>query len=79
MAKERSNKISIYLIKQEIKYEEILKSYAYDYVFMKNNNSTTYFYPTRKKEPNWLISYFKKKVGILKLVTHMQKLSLFID
>lgn len=63
MAKERSNKISIYLIKKEIKYDEILKSYAYNYVLMKNDNSTTYFYPTQKKEPNWLISYFKKNSG----------------
>lgn len=60
MAKERSNKISIYLIKKGIEYDEILKSYAYNNIFLESDNSTTYFCPTQKREPNWLSAYFKK-------------------
>lgn len=63
MPRERSNKISIYLIKQEIEYEQILKSYVYNHIFMKSGNSITYFFPTQKNEPTWLETYFKKTTG----------------
>ena len=56
--KKKSNKITIYLVKDEVKYEEILKDYAYENVLRKDDSSITYYYPTRQNKPEWLITYF---------------------
>lgn len=57
--KKKSNKVSIYLIKDEISYEAILKDYAYHNTLYESGNSVTYYYPTRPNPPEWLKSYFK--------------------
>ena len=58
MKKKKSNKLTIYLIKDEVKYEEILKDYVYENVLRNDDKSITYYYPTRQKKPEWLITYF---------------------
>lgn len=54
----KSNKITIYLIKDGIEYDKILKDYAYDKILSEDDKSVTYYYPTQKKFPVWLSSYF---------------------
>ncbi len=54
----KSNKITIYLIKDGIEYDKILKDYAYDKILSEDDKSVTYYYPTQKKIPVWLSSYF---------------------
>ena len=39
--KKKSNKITIYLIKDEVKYDEILKHYAYKNVLREDEKSIT--------------------------------------
>lgn len=58
--RKKSNKITIYLIKDDIAYDEILKDYAYKNILRKDENSITYYYPTRKNKPEWLITYFNE-------------------
>lgn len=58
MKKEKSNKISIYLIKDDVKYDEIIKESAYKHILTKTKNSTTYYLPTIVNKPNWLKTYF---------------------
>lgn len=57
--RKKSNRITIYLIKEDIKYEEILKPYVYNCVLRNDKNSITYYYPTTQNKPIWLTSYFK--------------------
>lgn len=59
--KEKSNRVSIYMIKDGIRHEEILKDYAYKNVLRKDANSITYYYPTQQNKPEWLINYFNQK------------------
>ena len=56
--KEKSNKITIYLIKDDVKYDKILKDYAYENILSRNDKSITYYVPTKQKFPTWLSSYF---------------------
>lgn len=56
--KEKSNKIAIYLIKDGVEYNKILKDYAYKNILCENENSITYYNPTKQKIPSWLNSYF---------------------
>ncbi len=56
--KKKSNKITIYLIKDDIEYDKILKDYAYDKILSKGDKSITYYYPTQKRIPVWLSTYF---------------------
>lgn len=58
--RKKSNRITIYLIKDEIAYDEILKEYAYKNILRKDENSITYYYPTRKNKPEWLVTYFNE-------------------
>ena len=58
--RKKSNRISIYLIKEDINYEEILKDYAYKNILREDINSVTYYYPTTQNKPEWLISYFNE-------------------
>lgn len=77
MSKERSNKISIYLIKKDIAYEEILKECAYKNKLLELDNSITFFLPTTSKQPDWLINYFKKDDASLKISnSHSKVISL---
>lgn len=65
--REKCNKISVYLIKEDIDYNMILKDYVYNYELLSTENSTTYYYPTKMSVPTWLSDYFKydKTVDIL--------------
>lgn len=58
--RKKSNRITIYMIKEDINYDEILKDYAYKNVLREDANSITYYYPTRQNKPEWLISYFNE-------------------
>ena len=40
--KEKSNKITIYLIKDDVEYDKILKDYAYENILSTNDKSITY-------------------------------------
>ena len=55
-----TNKISIYLIKEGIKENEILKDFSRLQKLCKNETSITYYLPTIINHPKWLISYFNK-------------------
>lgn len=55
----KSNKLSIYLIKEDVKYDNILKNYVYGHKYCYGENSITYFLPTKIKKPEWLLNYFK--------------------
>lgn len=58
--RKKSNRITIYMIKEDINYDEILRDYAYKNVLREDANSITYYYPTRQNKPEWLISYFNE-------------------
>lgn len=74
--KKKSNKITIYLIKDEVKYEEILKDYAYENVLRKDDSSITYYYPTRQNKPEWLITYFDETEDVQISNSHAKVISL---
>ncbi|MDD3340993.1 MAG: TIGR04141 family sporadically distributed protein [Bacilli bacterium] len=59
--KEKCNKISIYLIKENIKYGDILKDYVYQCELITKEKSKTYYVPTKVKSPNWLFDYYKQE------------------
>lgn len=56
--KRKSNKIAIYLIKDDVEYNKILKKHVYKNILCKNDKSITYYSPTTKNIPMWLSSYF---------------------
>ncbi len=56
--KKKSNKVAIYLIKDDVEYDKILKDYAYKNILCKNDQSITYYAPTKQNIPIWLSSYF---------------------
>jgi len=58
LEREKCNKVSIYLIKDEVKYDEVLKGYVYKHELQKKENSITYYFPTTANRPTWLIDYF---------------------
>ena len=74
--RKKSNKITIYLIKDEVKYDEILKDYAYKNVLREDDKSTTYYYPTRQHKPEWLISYFNETQDVEISNSHAKVISL---
>lgn len=59
--KKKSNKITIYLIKENVKYEDILKKDISTKIMCEGKNSVTYYVPTTSNKPDWLISYFNEK------------------
>ena len=72
----KSNKISIYLIKEDIEYNQILKEFAYNNILREDENSVTYFAPTRNNRPDWLISYFNYSDDINISNSHAQVISI---
>ncbi len=74
--KKKSNKITIYLIKDEVKYDEILKDYAYKNVLREDDKSITYYYPTQQHKPEWLISYFNETQDVEISNSHAKVISL---
>lgn len=74
--RKKSNKITIYLIKEGINYEEVLKDYAYKNILREDENSITYYYPTRKNRPEWLISYFNETKEVEISNSHAKVISL---
>lgn len=64
--KKKSNKITIYLIKENIEYSKILKEYAYNNILCNGENFITYYCPTQENIPTWLNSFFyiSNDVGI---------------
>ncbi len=56
--RKKSNKLSIYLIKEDVKYDEILKDNVYSNVYRYDKNSVTYFLRTDIRKPEWLLTYF---------------------
>ena len=74
--KEKSNKISIYLIKDGIEYDQILKDYVYNHVLREDKNSVTYYYPTKDNRPDWLISYFNYTQDVNISNSHAQVISI---
>lgn len=62
--REKSNKITIYLIKEGIEYDYILKEKIYDNILCKGNNSITYYEPTISTIPVWLNSFYKLKQDV---------------
>ena len=56
--KKKSNKVAIYLIKEDVEYDKILKDNAYKNILCKNDKSITYYAPTKQNIPIWLSSYF---------------------
>ena len=61
MSKQRtkSNKLSIYLIKEDVNYEKILKDCVYNNKYSYGENSITYYLPSKVRKPDWLFNYFK--------------------
>ena len=57
--RKKSNRITIYMIKEDVDYNSVLKGYAYKNILRSDENSVTYFYPTVQNRPEWLTSYFK--------------------
>lgn len=55
-----TNKISIYLIKEGIKEDDILKDFSKLKKLCENETSITYYLPTIINSPKWLTSYFNK-------------------
>lgn len=53
-----TNKISIYLIKEGIEEEAILKEFSNLKKLCDSETSTTYYLPTMINQPKWLVSYF---------------------
>ncbi len=74
--RKKSNKISIYLIKEDINYNQILKEFAYNHVLREDKNSVTYYSPTRYNRPDWLTSYFKYSEDINISNSHAQVISI---
>ena len=74
--RKKSNKITIYLIKDEVKYDEILKDYAYKNVLREDDKSITYYDPTRQHKPEWLISYFNETQDVEISNSHAKVISL---
>ena len=74
--RKKSNKITIYLIKEGINYEEVLRDYAYKNILREDENSITYYYPTRKNRPEWLISYFNETQEVEISNSHAKVISL---
>ncbi|HIT24123.1 MAG TPA: TIGR04141 family sporadically distributed protein [Candidatus Faecimonas intestinavium] len=56
--KKKSNKITIYLIKDTVEYNKVLKDCAYEKILCQNDKSITYYVPTKQNVPIWLSSYF---------------------
>lgn len=56
--KEKCNKLSIYLIKEDIEYSNILKEYVYNHELFKDDISETYYYPSKVDCPTWLVNYY---------------------
>lgn len=52
------NKVSIYLIKSEVGYDDVLKQYAYKKTIVETENSKTYYLASRSTSPKWLSTYF---------------------
>jgi uncharacterized protein (TIGR04141 family) len=60
MAKrEKNNKISVYLIKDGLEIESILKDIDDLMVLCSSDTSKTYYYPTRINVPKWIKSYYE--------------------
>lgn len=57
--KEKSNKISIYLIKKEVEYNKVLKEHVYEHKMQNKPNSDTFYLPSRNNKPTWLQDYYK--------------------
>lgn len=74
--RKKSNKITIYLIKDEVNYDEILKDYSYKNVLREDDKSITYYYPTRQHKPEWLISYFNETQDVEISNSHAKVISL---
>lgn len=74
--RKKSNKITIYLIKEGINYEGVLRDYAYKNILREDENSITYYYPTRKNRPEWLISYFNETQEVEISNSHAKVISL---
>lgn len=74
--RKKSNKISIYLIKEDISHDQILKDYVYNHVLIENNNSVTYYYPTKDRRPDWLTSYFNYTQTVEINNSHAQVISI---
>lgn len=74
--RKKSNKISIYLIKEDIDYNQILKEFAYSNILRNDENSVTYFSPTRSNKPDWLKSYFNYLEDINISNSHAQVISI---
>ena len=62
--KKKSNKVAIYLIKDDVEYDKILKDYAYKNILCKNDQSITYYAPTKQNIPIWLSSYFNITIDV---------------
>lgn len=61
MEKEKSNKISVYLVKKEAKEEEIFENdIILKELSKKDDNHITYYLSSKSKPPEWLGKYFNK-------------------
>lgn len=59
--RKKSIKIAVYLIKDDVEYDKILKSNVEKLPLIENGTSITYYSPTKLNVPKWLDSYFNLK------------------
>ncbi len=72
MEKEKSNKISIYLIKTGFSPDDVLKKSNYDQITLRGGN-TFYYDKSHSCQPSWISGFFGNKLDNLELFNQSSK------